>query len=176
LDPNPIDVVRVYHLIRIKIPVQYLDEELFFKSFIKILWSIGEDDLQEFMVTQDEYCIHCGECCVNSGLIALNQEELQLIASYLKVSINKFKNRIHIKEDGTLLMTGTPCPFYNKKSHMCTIYPVRPLVCKEFPVGKMISKTRMHRLPFIGLCKASDEVLINIIEKKLKRQHECMRA
>ena len=71
-------------------------------------------------------CSRCGECC---GLfIPFNDNDIKRIKKY--VSLHKIQpvNRIDI-------MTGTfkaHCCFYDEISKKCTIYPVRPFVCRDF--------------------------------------------
>jgi len=90
-------------------------------------------------------CHRCGGCCETAPVLDLNHYDIERIADYLKISINRMlekytmalpKERINalpylfpvrgIKE--TL-----PCMFYDKKVKGCGIYPARPLVCRAFP-------------------------------------------
>jgi Fe-S-cluster containining protein len=83
-------------------------------------------------------CESCeGNCCIGeSGYIWVNDEEIENIAKFLDMSIEKFKkeclikvgNRFSIKE--RKYKNGFACIFFNKG---CIIYPVRPNQCRTFP-------------------------------------------
>lgn len=74
----------------------------------------------------DGKCSRCGDCC---GLfIPFTDIELKRIKKY--VSLHKVEpvNRLDI-------MSGTfkaHCCFYDENKKECTIYPVRPFVCRDF--------------------------------------------
>lgn len=75
-------------------------------------------------------CSNCGNCCSNS--LYLTQKEINTIKVYIKK--HHIKEQIHrilpAVEQPVLDMT---CPFLdNNAEKKCTIYPVRPLVCRRF--------------------------------------------
>ena len=71
-------------------------------------------------------CSRCGDCC---GLfIPFNDEDIEVIKAYVKKHNIKPQDRLN-------KMTGgfeAHCCFYDMKNKKCTIYPVRPYVCKDF--------------------------------------------
>ncbi len=77
-------------------------------------------------------CSGCGECC--SRLIPLSSKEINTIKKYMQ------ENNIKINENkfpfaGEVI--DMRCPFLNKeKENRCTIYEVRPLICREFSCYK----------------------------------------
>lgn len=81
-------------------------------------------------------CTGCGQCCTGApGYIWVNQEEIQQIADFLKLSIEEFSRRYlrHVK--GRLSLLEMPktydCVFLKDKK--CQIYPVRPTQCRTYP-------------------------------------------
>lgn len=84
-----------------------------------------EDNI--FNYTKDGKCSGCGNCC--SNLLPMSQKEVDVIRRYIK------KNGI--KECKHLLPVATPvfdmtCPFRDNGEKICTIYPVRPEICRQF--------------------------------------------
>lgn len=75
-------------------------------------------------------CSECGDCCSNR--LPMSQKEINQIKLYIK------KNNIVEQKHGVFALSKTSldltCPFLDdtKKTHKCTIYPVRPQVCKEY--------------------------------------------
>lgn len=82
-----------------------------------------------FDLTENGKCTGCGGCC--SNLLPMTDEEIRIISKYIKSH--------GIKEQKRLLPTVNPnidmtCPFLDnsKKCDKCTIYEVRPRICREF--------------------------------------------
>ncbi|MFC1515589.1 YkgJ family cysteine cluster protein [Thermodesulfobacteriota bacterium] len=85
-------------------------------------------------------CRRCGKCCKEIG-IPWSELDVRGVANHLKMSlsefverygfvINEYSNDIEPTEFGV-----TPCPFikYNSENAICTIYPVRPWICVDYP-------------------------------------------
>lgn len=84
-----------------------------------------EDNIYNF--TKDGKCSCCGNCC--SNLLPMSQKEVEVIHRYIK--------KHGIKECKHLLPVATPvidmtCPFRDNDNKICTIYEVRPEICKQF--------------------------------------------
>lgn len=82
-----------------------------------------------YNLTQNGKCTGCGNCC--SNLLPMTDEEIEVIRKYIK--------RFHIKEQKINLPLAEPmldlmCPFLDnsKKCEKCTIYEVRPHICRQF--------------------------------------------
>lgn len=80
-------------------------------------------------MTENGKCTGCGNCCVN--ILPMTDREIEVIRRYIK------KN--HIKERKHTIPLANPfldmtCPFLNtgKKNEKCTIYSVRPNICRKF--------------------------------------------
>ena len=90
----------------------------------------------------NDACASCGgACCIGeSGYIWLNKAEIVAIAKYLNLTLEEFgqkylrrvKNRYSLQEVKTK-NDGYACIFFDIKSRLCQIYPVRPKQCKTFP-------------------------------------------
>lgn len=83
------------------------------------------------------HCARCGNCCQgrkdypkDSG-IALQAEEVLILATLKGLSKHQFKDRYTFSRNGRRLMYY-PCCFYDNG---CRIYKNRPVVCRLFPLG-----------------------------------------
>lgn len=84
-----------------------------------------EDNLYNFM--EDGKCSNCGNCCTN--LLPMSDKEVSRIKKYIKANnIKEYKHLI------PLLNTSVDmtCPFRNDDKKICTIYEVRPEICRQF--------------------------------------------
>lgn len=82
-------------------------------------------------------CTECGKCCTGGpGFTWVTESEIQAIADYLKLPVEKFSRKYlrRIGDRYSLIEKGRnnyDCIFLQGKG--CTIYPVRPKQCKTFP-------------------------------------------
>ena len=80
--------------------------------------------------TDHGICIGCGECC--SNLLPMTDSEVVTIRRYIiKHGIRQRVRKMNFLSDPVMDMT---CPFLDdsKVKDKCTIYPVRPQICKSF--------------------------------------------
>ncbi|MFH1674395.1 MAG: YkgJ family cysteine cluster protein [Pseudomonadota bacterium] len=78
-------------------------------------------------------------CCGESGNVWVSQNEILQICSFLQTNIvdyirtylNRIGNRFSIKERFT--EQGFECVFFECSKKQCSIYPVRPLQCRQYP-------------------------------------------
>jgi Fe-S-cluster containining protein len=83
-------------------------------------------------LTVNGKCTGCGECC--SNILPLSHEELDRIKAYVKKHDIKPISHIAPLADNILDMV---CPFCDlTKEKKCTIYNIRPEVCKVFICSK----------------------------------------
>ena len=81
--------------------------------------------------TQDGKCSSCGQCCSNA--LPMSKKEAIRILEYVK--------RKHIQECKHIPPTVGPvqdwtCPFRDNERRICTVYEVRPAVCRDFRCDK----------------------------------------
>lgn len=87
-------------------------------------------------------CYSCrGNCCVGkSGYIWIKQDEINILAQYLKISLDKLK-KDYLKRVGPkysikelkLDKDTFSCLFFDLNEKKCSIYEIRPLQCRTFP-------------------------------------------
>ena len=94
--------------------------------------------------TVDGKCSECGSCC--SNFLPISSKEIKQIEWYIR--------KHHIKEcrhNFTASLMDLTCPFLmdDKAKEKCSIYPVRPEICKSFvcndPQGARKNKALMHK-------------------------------
>jgi putative endonuclease len=105
--------------------------------------------------TFDFKCKKCGMCCFVDGYVALSPAEEQKIASYIGVSLTRFRRDFTEKIPGVrrrvLVLYEDGCAFLiNNK---CIIYPVRPGQCREFPYWKDIVDGGSALIKAASYCK-----------------------
>lgn len=90
--------------------------------------------------TCDHKCSCCGSCCTE--FIPLTRKEVNTIKDYLKAH-PEIKGNWLSNEDTENLYAF--CPFLNKDTDRCDIYPVRPFVCRDFKCDKSMDKIELNR-------------------------------
>lgn len=80
-------------------------------------------------LTENGKCTQCGECC--SNCLPMTKKEISIIKDYIKV--HKVAEQLHTVclREPAFDMT---CPFLDitKDKEKCTIYKVRPRICRDF--------------------------------------------
>ena len=116
-----------------------------------------EDNLYNYTVNGK--CSSCGNCC--SNILPMSRKEIDIIKKYIKKNGIKECKRLLPVAGKNYDMT---CPFRDNTKKICTIYPVRPEICKQFICDsekrakhnrKLLGQTRtitMVRETFFGGC------------------------
>lgn len=65
-------------------------------------------------------CSGCGNCCGN--ILPLSKTEIEIIRNYIK------EHNISVKRSKDLIT----CPFRNTIMNLCTIYSIRPDICRYY--------------------------------------------
>ena len=74
-------------------------------------------------------CSNCGACC--GDLVMISKKEIEIIKKYIEK--NQIEEQPYRFYNGKIILT---CPFRDEENKKCTIYPVRPSICKEFKCDK----------------------------------------
>ena len=111
-------------------------------------------------------CQKCGRCCrdrlnENDRGVEITDKDISVIAQFIKQRPRRMKRMArHDKDDRWLL--PKPCPFYTEE--FCRVYPVRPVVCQNYPFLTGIRNDYSAQLdgnPFIHIsstCPAGKEM------------------
>ena len=77
----------------------------------------------------------CSNCCtVSGGFVFISENDVKIIAKFLKISAEDFLKNFTRKKGNSLALIDRDekdCIFL--KNHKCSIYPVRPIQCRTFP-------------------------------------------
>lgn len=84
---------------------------------------------QAYKIAARLECEQCGKCEKGATGIRFMDWEIPDIANY----VNKRKRYVSRMLDDNGMMCA-PCKFLDMKKHKCTIYPVRPIVCRIYPM------------------------------------------
>ena len=76
--------------------------------------------------TRNGECIGCGECC--SDFLPVSREDINRIRRYIK------QHNVKERHNNVLFSSAldVTCPFRDNANRKCTIYSVRPAICREF--------------------------------------------
>jgi len=77
-------------------------------------------------------CSLCNLCCIQ-GVLHLDEEDIKKISKYLKISpksMVEHYTKYNFKTGE--IKINMPCSFL--KNNQCIIYPVRPEICRNYPV------------------------------------------
>lgn len=79
--------------------------------------------------TVDNKCSNCGNCC--NDIIPLTNADINRIKQYIKK--NNIQEVQHAPHNCFVKVNyDAMCPFRDEVHKCCTIYPVRPIICKSF--------------------------------------------
>ena len=98
-------------------------------------------------LTVDGRCSSCGQCC-NRFLMVTNAE-VKRLRRY--VTVHKIAPADHLPAVATKPMFDLTCPFRDNDARRCTVYPVRPAVCRRYTCSaRLTDAQRAHRLRELG--------------------------
>lgn len=101
--------------------------------------------------TKDGECSGCGNCCGN--FLPISNKEIKIIKRYVE--------NHNVKEQIRLYPTAEPmidvqCPFRDEIEKKCTIYPVRPGICRDFRCDKPRKKIEKDKAMYHGKYAPAD--------------------
>ena len=111
-------------------------------------------------------CLECANCCKTTGPL-FTSADIERISKYLKIKPRKFmETYLRIDEDHDHVLQQVPCTFLGEDNY-CSIYPVRPKACKEFPHTdrKKFQQIDNLTLKNVAICPAA----YRIVEEMKKR-------
>ena len=115
-------------------------------------------------VFQDIDCLSCAKCCQGIPPI-IDNEDIYRISSAVDLTPDEFEHKhTTIDEDGDRVLISSPCMFLLEDKR-CSIYPLRPKACKEYPLleNKFVERLDYH-LVNKTVCPATEKVLNQIDE------------
>lgn len=107
--------------------------------------TMAEMELGIYDFTVDGKCSNCGQCCAN--LLPISTKEAKEIMRCIKKHrIQEQKHWAPTVKPGTDLV----CPFRSTVEKKCTIYPVRPAICRDFQCDKPRKQIKANRNMYHG--------------------------
>jgi Fe-S-cluster containining protein len=121
----------------------------------------GLDKLAEKIdaeVWQEVDCLSCANCCKTMSP-TFTAKDIKRISDHFEMTPKEFKEKwlYFDEEDGDWMNKNQPCQFLDMKTHMCSIYEVRPADCAGFPhlkKKKMTDYIHVHQQN-ISYCPAT---------------------
>jgi Fe-S-cluster containining protein len=92
---------------------------------------MGEES-RGLMKKLGEFCAGCGWCCSQTSKIVVTKADVEHISRALKLKAEDV-----FKSDGKewTIKQGHPCQWWNSRNGRCTIYNIRPSVCRTWPLA-----------------------------------------
>lgn len=115
-----------------------------------MIWTIAEiirnmeNGVFDFTVNGE--CSQCGGCC--SDTIPVSSKEIKEIRRYVKK--HKIEESVHFVPTIAPIEWDMTCPFRDNDNKVCTIYEVRPAICRDFRCDKSKKKIQANKNLFHG--------------------------
>lgn len=109
---------------------------------VVVLGFLGVEATEENAMRFDKLvkCRRCKPSCCEGTLFEagalLFPQEVERLATRMGISKRQFKDSYTYTQDSKRFLK-LPCPFYKEG---CSIYPSRPIVCREFPLNQTYLK------------------------------------
>jgi Fe-S-cluster containining protein len=131
-------------------------------------------DYQNGLLTE-KFCAGCGaECCMMSDPIAVNWPDVQRLAKGLGTNNKKIVKEYlepHTLSDFSHLeykiKKTKPCQWLNEKTKRCTIYELRPHICRTYPVIPNRENLSESKLDAPIFCKVTASMIKQDIINRL---------
>ena len=78
-------------------------------------------------------CLKCGDCCHGFGGTVISAEDSRAIAEYTGIDPDRFATDYCVQSGERTLLSQGPdgyCVFWKK---ICTVHPVKPRMCRQWP-------------------------------------------
>ena len=117
-------------------------------------------------------CEKCGDCCKGYGGTFVTEEDIKAIAAYLKTDPKSFiKDYCYMSGSRPVLAQQKDgcCIFWDK---LCTIHPVKPKMCKQWPFIKSVLIDVNNWQIMAGFCPGiridvPDDIIQECVRKEL---------
>lgn len=119
------------------------------------------DDMEAgvYDFTQNGECSNCGQCC--SAILPLSKSEISQIHEYIAENNIKEQSNLYPTQGQTL---DTTCPFRDNRNKRCTIYEIRPMICRIFKCDNV-----KHRIYPDERLFGDEKHIVNMREEFFKR-------
>jgi Fe-S-cluster containining protein len=119
-------------------------------------------------------CSICGVCCKDEE-VTLKEHDIIRILKNLELDKKSFLYQYtHYNPETKERMMNIPCPFL--KENRCTIYPIRPEICRNYPLF-ILKKDRLVIFSDIEICAQAThfhEVFLDFLSEHFPEVHHYM--
>lgn len=129
------------------------------------------------MNTSDIFiCQQCGQCCNGYGGTYITAHDETAIAAYVGIPRERFLKECCRDSGSRRVLAQGPdafCIFYQDRR--CTIHPVKPKMCREWPFIEAVLKDVSNWHKMASVCPgmrtdASDETILSRVRAARQRQ------
>ena len=117
-------------------------------------------------------CTKCGDCCKGYGGAFVTPDDIKAISDYLNAEPEHFIEKFCQISGGKPLIAQSEngyCIFWNE---VCTIHPVKPRMCKEWPFIKALLLDIENWHIMASLCPGiRTDIPIDIVQDYVRKQH-----
>ena len=115
-------------------------------------------------------CRMCGDCCKGYGGTFVNRQDIDAISRYIGTDSRQFVAKYcQLSGQKPVLAQRSDgyCIFWDK---LCTIHPVKPLMCKRWPFLKSLLVDSTNWQIMADTCPGiQPDVAARYLEKRLKK-------
>jgi len=120
-------------------------------------------------------CKKCGECCKGYGGTYVATKDIQKIAAYINTDPDEFQKTYCRPSGNRLLLKQSENDYCIFWDHLCTIHPVKPKMCREWPFIKSVIADIKNWEIMAGLCPGirtdfPDHIIMAVVEKELSQR------
>jgi len=119
-------------------------------------------------------CKRCGDCCIGYGGTFISERQVEAIADFIGLDLDVFLAEKCCLSGGKPVLTQGAdgyCIFWDRT---CTIYPVRPGMCRKWPFIESVLRDADNWSTMAGSCPGirvdvSDDVLQECVRNVVSR-------
>jgi Fe-S-cluster containining protein len=121
-------------------------------------------------------CQCCGQCCQGFGGTYVTGADIEAIAAYLDCAVPAFRTHYLCRSGSRLVLAQRGdgyCVFW--QDNLCTIHPVKPLMCRRWPFIPAVLKDVANWHAMAATCPgmrtdAADETIRAVVARVLARE------
>ncbi|RPJ16632.1 MAG: YkgJ family cysteine cluster protein [Desulfobacteraceae bacterium] len=116
-------------------------------------------------------CTMCGECCKGYGGTYVTDKDIVAIAGYISADSKSFVSKYCDMSGGKPLLArggNGCCVFWDK---VCTIHPVKPRMCRQWPFIKSVLADVDNWYVMAGMCPGiRTDVPANLVRECVSKE------
>lgn len=153
---------RVAEVLCQRYPAAFTMDGTQLRDLIATVEVIGEES-RGLLKKLGDYCAGCGWCCSKTSKIVVTGADVERISHALKKKTDEL-----FKFDGIewTIKQGHPCQWWNPRNKRCSIYNIRPQVCRIWPLA--INEKGQKSLQSMAECEFAVLVLADKVAKALQ--------